>query len=390
MQNARDRLPTEGSLPGFLRLPTEVEWEFAARGGSVVDQADFVGRVFPTPEGEMGTYIWFQGSQSAGGKLHPIGLLSPNPLGLHDMLGNAAEMVLEPYRLNRRGRLHGQAGGLIAKGGDIITSREQMRTSLRDEIPLFDPRTGKASERRTLGFRLSLTAPILVSQERVAEIRSEWKQLPAADAATEAAKQETHALTVIDVAAREAGDQAVRDRLQAALTALEQVSTERNDARDRAVKALVQTGAIFGVKVRSDRVRLRAIEDAQRSAWDGRAGLERILQSAEQAGDRTSAVQARQALATAEEQLRKIEASRREVLQQLETSLSFYTDLVITVAADHSPTVVSPQLQVAKVEFRTKNSGYLVPSANLFAQHMDEYRRTGHVERSKWLDQIME
>ena len=99
---------------GFARLPTEVEWEFAARGGTAVSQADFSERVFPMTEGIV-RYVWFAGAESANGKAQFIGLLKPNPLRLHDMLGNIDEMVFEPFRLNRLNRLHGQAGGYVVR-----------------------------------------------------------------------------------------------------------------------------------------------------------------------------------------------------------------------------------------------------------------------------------
>ncbi|MCW5699652.1 MAG: SUMF1/EgtB/PvdO family nonheme iron enzyme, partial [Rhodospirillales bacterium] len=107
--NAADSLPKDGKESGFVRLPTEVEWEFAARGGTAVSPADFRERVFPTPEG-LARYVWSASTESSNRTLQFGGLLKPNPLGLHDILGNVDEIVLEPFRLNRLDRLHGQAG----------------------------------------------------------------------------------------------------------------------------------------------------------------------------------------------------------------------------------------------------------------------------------------
>src|SRR5262249_46310022 len=112
LKNAANALPGEGEAKGFVRLPTEAEWEYAARGGSAVSDLDFRAKTFPMPDGTA-KYAWFQGAKSAAGQIRPVGLLQPNPLGLHDMLGNAAELVLEPYRLNKVGRLQGQPGGVI-------------------------------------------------------------------------------------------------------------------------------------------------------------------------------------------------------------------------------------------------------------------------------------
>jgi Uncharacterized conserved protein len=83
---------------GYVRLPTNTEWEYAARGGSKVSESEFRESKFPMVN-SLENYAWFSGAKSANGKLQLIGRLDANPLGLYDILGNANEMMFDSFRM---------------------------------------------------------------------------------------------------------------------------------------------------------------------------------------------------------------------------------------------------------------------------------------------------
>lgn len=82
------RLNTKENTTRY-RLPTEAEWEYAARAGT-----DTI-RYWGDGEDDKGEYAWHE--SNARGKPHPVGLLKPNAWGLHDMLGNVLEWVADGY-----------------------------------------------------------------------------------------------------------------------------------------------------------------------------------------------------------------------------------------------------------------------------------------------------
>ena len=70
------------------RLPTEAEWEYAARAGQ---RGDRLG-------GDLDASAWYKENvDDDGGRYRPVGLKRPNAFGLYDMFGNASEMTQDWY-----------------------------------------------------------------------------------------------------------------------------------------------------------------------------------------------------------------------------------------------------------------------------------------------------
>jgi formylglycine-generating enzyme required for sulfatase activity len=126
------------------RLPTEAEWEYAARAGSRTPYS------FGNDASMLGEYAWY--GENAGGRTHPVGQHPPNAWGLYDMYGNVWEWVQDRYGpydgeavIDPQGPSEGSYR--VYRGGGWGTFAENCRSSDRN----YD-----ASNNRLigLGFRL--------------------------------------------------------------------------------------------------------------------------------------------------------------------------------------------------------------------------------------------
>lgn len=283
----RDKLPKINGESAYFRLPTESEWEFAARGGAEVDSSVF-DLDHPYGNGKLGQNEW--SVKNAKGKVQEVGLWEkPNPVGLFDMLGNVAELTSSMYSLEYG---HGRVSARVARGGNAKENENSLRSSRRTEVLPYLPSTGEPRKNPMLGLRLALGSSLFggsnddemnLAWEEYIKTRPVGTTNRSAQIVDAAEANETIAELKRKVASLERGDKGQRQvgpidtkeqlwekekaSLEASLGKLKQANaellSENNGSEEKRVEALVRTSSASSHLVYKDNFRITILGDKE-------------------------------------------------------------------------------------------------------------------------------
>ncbi|MEO1550401.1 MAG: SUMF1/EgtB/PvdO family nonheme iron enzyme [Pseudomonadota bacterium] len=274
LENAPNVLPREGETQGYVRLPTEAEWEFAARGGLSVEEVHFRAPLPRLAEGqEIAEVVASGDANSVNGKVQVIGSLEPGPLGLHDMLGNVSEIVATPFSLVRNGRLHGQVGGFVKRGGDARTPLASITNATRYEVAPFDLAAKAPSRDRFTGTRMAIGGLAITSRAQEDAMGDALEALSALDSKLGNLATDEQVLKTLDELRAEAATQSARTKLALVAASVKAERDARNQRRNGSIRQILRMGTLFcdravGFYIDTIAIRelLKAYEDERQKA----------------------------------------------------------------------------------------------------------------------------
>ena len=242
------------------------------RARHAVSRQELEARLFPRkqegvegdgPLGDWAVYNQVAGGTGQAARLLPIGLKKPNPIGLFDVIGNAAEMVQESFQLVHAGRRQGTYGGFVVRAattwkGDDPVHRHAPR------VPAVRRRRHRAAE-RTTGFRVALGA-LSAPRSRYKDLFEQWKAEGRASSLTDEIADDQDPTQLLDSIIASSADPELQGRLALVNEELKRNISLIAKQREEAAGNLIQSAALVAETINNYNIRLTNLKKSRDQA----------------------------------------------------------------------------------------------------------------------------
>lgn len=359
-------MPRIDGVPGFLRLPTEEEWEYAARGGMEAVMSGTFEDALPFIPREVNEYAWHLGN--AKHKTRPIGLRQPCQLGFYDLFGNVQEMMSGLFRPEI---FQGQPGGVAVRGGSVSTPPGDFRSAYRQELDVYgwDQDRGHVAERRSFntGARLAIGANVVVNSAVRTRIEQEYEQYRA-----EARRAMPVGRTMDNLVTQAAVQLGAVDPI------LERLMERHPDLRDQ---LLAVQSSMDKARERLDLAQRESarshLQDATRNGVNASVYMTR-LESLHQARER--ALRLREHSTRYQDHVERVEHSIRELEQALDDQMRGYREK-IALLGEYEPLYLSHAIEAVRARRLSARETLVL---ELAALHVSEFSEVRRADPERW------
>ena len=312
------------------RLPTEAEWEYAARGGQQSRQTQYAGGV------NIEEVAWC--NLNSENQTHPVGTKQPNELGLYDMSGNVWEWCSDYYgtyssdnATNPKGPTKGSSR--VLRGGCYASINRQERVSIRKSFY-------QGGKDYMTGFRLAMDDD-REARAAAAAAQAEQERIAAEKAAADAAKKAEQERIAAEKAAADAAKKAEQERIAAERAAEQERMAAERAAAEAAKKAeqerIAAEKAAERERIAAERAAERERIAAERAAEEAAAEAARIAEQKRIEAEWAAEQARRDSIAAVKAALR--EEHQREVQHRRDSirALPFNTFFTLNVACSGIP-----------------------------------------------------
>ena len=352
----------------YARLPTDSEWEFAASGGLDATDAQRDDKRNPLlwdgklPE-TANDFAFFNSPQSANGKLKLIGLKKPNVLGIFDMLGNASEMIFEPFHATKNSRYHGQSGGFVVRGGSFRTVENEISTANRVEKSYIVK--GKELATDDIGMRIVLNRIVATDTQDYKKIKEELLSLGTGETTGKAGGQKDDSykkLLELEKSKFATENKDLQNQVTQIKNSMTKANAERDEMLNVAIVSNLKLGAFLCKSVNDENATYMFFDTVAKSFTERCKENEKLCERAKSFQEKADAM-----------------------LKQRDAVVQYYADTMAEAIKTYDTKKINDNIKTAKMTVGNKS---LESFMDMYDKHLNNYKNFSKdmkKNRDKWI-----